>query len=192
MTNLLPPKLNEKQYKVIDLYASGRSMDEICREVDVKKDTISRWMATNASFRSLTNQYLGAFLTMSNTRAGALYEKAMKRLEDIIDDPDTSYGVLIKAINATMDLVDRVKKSNDLSGMETTEEITQTMEIGPDNKVISVTEQKNLIRRMRGEPYGEDIRLPSILETESTEGGSNSSTTSEILSGIPTHLGRDT
>jgi predicted transcriptional regulator len=153
MPNLIIPEdgMNEKQSQAVELYCLGKKENEICEEVGITKPTLKRWLATNQHFRAMVRQYMSATMTLSNVRVSSLYEQNIEMVEDLManrDELDTSEKLnLIKTVNSMVRSAhDMEKTSADVIITDT--ETTIKNEKG---KVLSIEEQRNVIKRIRGE-----------------------------------------
>lgn len=153
MPSLIIPEdgMNEKQSQAVELYCLGKKENEICEEVGITKPTLKRWLATNQHFRAMVRQYMSATMTLANTRIGALYEQNVELVEDLMakkDELDTSEKLnLIKTINSMARSAHDMEKTN----ADVTITDTETTTKDEKGKVLSIEEQRNVIKRIRGE-----------------------------------------
>lgn len=141
--------LNAKQYKALELYVSGKEQKEICDKVGITSTTLRKWLATNPNFKSAIKQYLSAYLTANNTRVGAMYEKSIDKLNTLLNDETLTPMNMLKVINTIIKLT-KGAVDMEIDNVETEVTLTQETVKDENNKVLSITEQKNILKKIRG------------------------------------------
>jgi transposase-like protein len=187
MTDLIkiPETITPQQYKAVDLYIQGKDEREICEQIGISPVTLRKWIKTNQNFKSLMRQNLMAFATMGNLKLGSAYERVIEKLVAMLDNPEiTAKPKNLFSLAAQIRLF--MKNAIDVEKQDETEmSVSETINKSPDGKILSITEQKNILRRIRNGPE-------QILERKSGDVRNDSAGTTEILQPIATDLVRDT
>lgn len=181
-------ELSQKQYKAIELYLEGGDIDVICKTVDIQPSTFRKWMNENKEFRSIIKQSFNSYLTVNNTFLTAAHEKSIKKLVDMLDDNELSTKNSLSVIKMIQGFVkDAVQLQKDTDD-EMEIEMTQTITKDENNKVLSITEQKNILQRLRGVNNGPQEILDKKINGDENVGA----TTERVLPTINADLGGNT
>ena len=107
-----PRKLNSKQQKAIPLLAAGLNDEKVANEIGVSRQTVNKWKNHQTIFIDQLTEYRIQLARKYADQYCALYPKAMKVLEDTLnnDDPklrlDAAKTILSKLKIEPIKLVD--------------------------------------------------------------------------------------
>ncbi len=178
MTDLIQveAKLTPSQYKALEMYTDGKTEEEICSAIGVRKETLRRWLATNQQFKSMIRQHFSAFATANHVFLASMYEKAIGKLDKLLEEEDLSVKERISVINTVAKFMRNAMEFEKPNTVEEEATITEVTEKDKDGKVMSITEQKTILRRIRGE-HGNN----EVLDGQGQESAPDSSGAEEVL-----------
>jgi len=160
MANIVPAGLTSRHVIVLELIGKGHDSEFICKKLDIKESTFKNFFK-NKIFKSVLKDQYSIAVTATNMRLANLMKKAITNLDTMLDSFDPE--IVLKAIGEVRKLVKQNQEMElkDQGNGEWETEVTKIENIDPDTgEVMSIQEQKKVVRRMR------ELKNNSATETE--------------------------
>lgn len=116
-------KLEAKHYRAILLLASNKSIKQVAKEMGCTEILIGKWK-TDSDFRDALQQAHSRIYSDALNKLGNTALKAVDRLEEIIDDPETPVGYKLRAIDICLTHGEKIRNYQLESRLEKLEQLT--------------------------------------------------------------------
>ena len=142
-------KKNQDLLTVANLVNSGKSIDVIVKDSGFSRAKVQNMMRDNLFKAILAAQYKNA-MSLTSKKLSSLYETALESLETIMECGDAD--LMLKGVAEVRKMI---KQDHDMSkddgdaGRPFEVIQTETTTKDPDGKVLSVQEQKQIVRKVR-------------------------------------------